>query len=1153
MFKKLLTYVITAALIGIMPSHVAAQSLAVNTSGAAADNSAILDVSSTGKGMLVPRMSKAQKSAIASPATGLLVFQDSPDSIGFHYYDGVQWVWLASSTKIDSTAWLTTGNTGLNDTSFIGHRDNKPINFRSNNIKVGRFDRVRGNYYIGRAAGHDNGGGQIAIGDSAGVNTNNNYPGIYLGYRSGLSNIGNNNTFLGAWAGEKNTTGSLNSFVGTGAGINNLTGSYNSFVGQWSGGNASSGNQNTALGYASMNSVGAGSNNIAIGLNSLYTYQGDNVTAVGTYALDSLTTGTRATAVGYRALMQNTTGDRNTAIGYRSLDSNKVGNYNVGVGYAALFRNRASFNTSVGDNSLASSTTGDANTALGADVMIYNSTGYWNTSTGVNSLFNNTTGYQNTANGFQSLVSNTEGYSNTAAGTFSGSGIKTGAFNIAIGFQSMSYNDSGSNNVAVGVNSMYYHRRPGSSYNTAVGNYSLEQDTSGYYNTALGVSASRNNINSIGNTALGTNAMYYHKYNDYNTAVGFESMFYDSTGSLNTAIGWRSLRYNKNGGENTALGVGAIEFTDSSYRNTAVGRGAMIGGVGTSNLAYNTVMGFYAGAQMDSVEQVTAIGSFAGYRNKGTQNTFVGYNAGNGSSGLDLTGIENTGMGAYTLTYNNTGKSNTAVGLGSMFANRSGNGNIAVGTRALCNATSYSYNIAIGDSAMYGNNANENMAIGTFAMRSNNTGTTNSAVGNYALMSNNTGSGNTALGHQALTSSNAAGNTAVGFSAGSVVTSGTYNTLVGYNADVSTASFTNASAIGAYAQVGQNNSMVLGSINGVNSATATTSVGIGVNTPGARLHIRRSGASGGAFHANSSMIIEDNTQSYVQLSNPNASENGILSGNASTSIRSGIVFSVDSSVYLRSGGNSTRMTIDNTGYVGIGTTAPITRLHIAESAAANVNLRVSSVNSSWEPGVELTKGGGGVDWKIYNSSSNLFTLSRSTDDFVTPTDYYEWGVSAYRPVNDATISLGQSTFRWTTVYATNGVINTSDARDKENIENLGYGLKEIMKLRPVIFNWKQNPQWGKKIGFIAQEVKPVLNEVVQVGNLETKSTKDADDKTEAVDKLGIYYSDIIPVAVKAIQEQQQMIEKQAKENAELKEKNAQLEKEIQLIKQKLGL
>jgi hypothetical protein len=70
-----------------------AQSVAINTTGATANTSAILDVSSTSKGVLVPRMTKAQKNAIATPATGLLIYQGAPDSIGFHYYNGSAWVW----------------------------------------------------------------------------------------------------------------------------------------------------------------------------------------------------------------------------------------------------------------------------------------------------------------------------------------------------------------------------------------------------------------------------------------------------------------------------------------------------------------------------------------------------------------------------------------------------------------------------------------------------------------------------------------------------------------------------------------------------------------------------------------------------------------------------------------------------------------------------------------------------------------------------------------------------------------------------------------------------------------------------------------------------------------------------------------------------
>jgi len=51
-----------------------AQSFSINTDGSTANASAILDVKSTTKGLLLPRMTKTQKNAIATPATGLLVF-----------------------------------------------------------------------------------------------------------------------------------------------------------------------------------------------------------------------------------------------------------------------------------------------------------------------------------------------------------------------------------------------------------------------------------------------------------------------------------------------------------------------------------------------------------------------------------------------------------------------------------------------------------------------------------------------------------------------------------------------------------------------------------------------------------------------------------------------------------------------------------------------------------------------------------------------------------------------------------------------------------------------------------------------------------------------------------------------------------------------
>ncbi len=71
-------------------SQIHAQNVSINSDGTAPDPSALLDVMATDKGMLVPRMNSVQKTAIASPAIGLLIYQtDAP--IGFWYYDAIAW------------------------------------------------------------------------------------------------------------------------------------------------------------------------------------------------------------------------------------------------------------------------------------------------------------------------------------------------------------------------------------------------------------------------------------------------------------------------------------------------------------------------------------------------------------------------------------------------------------------------------------------------------------------------------------------------------------------------------------------------------------------------------------------------------------------------------------------------------------------------------------------------------------------------------------------------------------------------------------------------------------------------------------------------------------------------------------------------------
>jgi len=108
----------------------------------------------------------------------------------------------------------------------------------------------------------------------------------------------------------------------------------------------------------------------------------------------------------------------------------------------------------------------------------------------------------------------------------------------------------------------------------------------------------------------------------------------------------------------------------------------------------------------------------------------------------------------------------------------------------------------------------------------------------------------------------------------------------------------------------------------------------------------------------------------------------------------------------------------------------------------------------------------------------------------------------------------------------------SDRRLKKDIEDLQYGLTEILQLQPKAYNWKNRENTNKSLGLIAQDVQLIIEEVV--------TAKDDEQKT-----LGISYIELIPVLINAIKEQQKIIENQD-------DKYSILSKENNLIKQRLN-
>ncbi|MCX6244402.1 MAG: fibrobacter succinogenes major paralogous domain-containing protein [Bacteroidetes bacterium] len=70
--------------------------VAINTDNSNPDASAMLDVKSTSKGLLIPRMSASQRTGISSPAAGLIVYQNEVPT-GFYVYNGTAWVYLGTN------------------------------------------------------------------------------------------------------------------------------------------------------------------------------------------------------------------------------------------------------------------------------------------------------------------------------------------------------------------------------------------------------------------------------------------------------------------------------------------------------------------------------------------------------------------------------------------------------------------------------------------------------------------------------------------------------------------------------------------------------------------------------------------------------------------------------------------------------------------------------------------------------------------------------------------------------------------------------------------------------------------------------------------------------------------------------------------------
>ena len=404
-----------------------------------------------------------------------------------------------------------------------------------------------------------------------------------------------------------------------------------------------------------------------------------------------------------------------------------------------------------------------------------------------------------------SLGNNDGGTDNTVFGNLAGDDLAGGGDdNVFVGHSAGHANQHGGRNIVIGYASMYNSYTNDTTDAENDDNVFIGANSGGGAWAADAASTDWSNADNIGigsnslagalkgannNIAIGTNTLNANTTGDANVVIGGDAGKVLTTATNNVAIGYNALLTHVLGGGNIAIGQGTMSNTDAgstvhaSTNNIIIGNGAGSGAWTNEDNSNCVIIGANAcvGAmEGDDTDGTVAIGWSAGKNiTSASGSTFVGKNAGGGSTGTTLTGNHNTGIGwSVGDVMHSTAHSNTMVGSSAGVLLTTGTQNTFLGKDAGAAITTESDCVLIGYDAgqsITETSSNGTVAIGASAGSNLTDGAGATMIGKSAGLHETIGDNNTTLGYGTMGNSGDA-------SSGNAGMQNDDNTFIGHNA-----------------------------------------------------------------------------------------------------------------------------------------------------------------------------------------------------------------------------------------------------------------------------------------------------------------------------------------------------------------------------------